>query len=276
MRRTLPRMPGLPASWVLLVCVCLVFGGACGEDDDVVSLAERGPVEWEERTPLGFPHRYDFVATPDDRLLVRVGRERLSQSVVLQSDDGGDTWHRSQAIRPTCNESQVVELADGTLMINMRSQDAHGSVTLRTRPRNGYRSIAVSRDGGETWTDPAFDEHLGDPVCQAGFIRYSLASDEDQNRLLFSNPSPPISPERGQRIRMTVRLSYDEGKTWPVGKLVHDGPSAYSCLARLPDGRIGILYEAGEKGSYESITFARFDVKWLTDGKDSRAAKTQE
>ena len=191
-------------------------------------------------------------------------------SHAIYSDDGGGTWRRSQAAQPTCNESQVVELADGTLMLNMRSQDAHGSVTLKTRPRNGYRSIALSRDGGQTWTAPEFDKQLGDPVCQASFLRYSLAAEEDCDRLLFSNPNPPISPKRGTRIRMTVRASYDEGKTWPVAKLVHAGPSAYSCLARLPDGRIGLLFEAGDQGASETITFARFTLGWLTDGPDRR------
>ena len=66
---------------------------------------------------------------------------------------------------------------------------------------------------------------------------------------------------------MTVRLSYDEGKTWPVSRLLHDGPSAYSCLAVLPEGDIGCLYEGG-KTKYGEIVFARFSLEWLTDGKD--------
>ena len=69
---------------------------------------------------------------------------------------------------------------------------------------------------------------------------------------------------------MTVRISYDEGKTWPVAKLLHAGPSAYSCLAVLPDMSIGILYERGDGFRYyDTVTFARFSLEWLTDGEDS-------
>ena len=67
---------------------------------------------------------------------------------------------------------------------------------------------------------------------------------------------------------MTVRLSYDEGQTWPVSKSLWSGPSAYSQLLALPDGTIGCLYERGEKSRYERLTFARFNLEWLTDGKD--------
>jgi sialidase-1 len=62
---------------------------------------------------------------------------------------------------------------------------------------------------------------------------------------------------------MTVRLSPDDGKTWPVGKLLYAGPAAYSSLAVLRDGTIGILYERGYASPYERITFARFSLDWI-------------
>jgi len=92
-------------------------------------------------------------------------------------------------------------------------------------------------------------------VGQVGNLSY-------RSRLLFSNPAGT------KRERMTVRLSYDAGKTWPVSKLINGGPSAYSCLTVLPDGTIGCLYERGEKRYSERITFARFGLEWLTDGAD--------
>jgi sialidase-1 len=67
---------------------------------------------------------------------------------------------------------------------------------------------------------------------------------------------------------MTVRLSYDEAKTWPIAKTLWAGPAAYSCLAVLPDGQILCLYERGEKHPYETITLGRFGLDWLTDGQD--------
>ena len=58
-------------------------------------------------------------------------------------------------------------------------------------------------------------------------------------------------------------MSYDEGKTWPVIRQIYEGGSAYSNLVRLPDGRIGVLYE---KDGYKTISFVTFDLAWL-EGK---------
>jgi len=168
---------------------------------------------------------------------------------VIFSDDHGKTWQYSETISGGADESQVVELADGSLMMNMRIQWFG----------KGYRGISRSENSGETWTKFAYDTALPDPVCQASIIRYSLAGEKGRNRLLFSNPAT------GGRNGMTVRLSYDEGGTWPVSKLVYSGPSAYSCLNALPDKSIGLLYE---KGDYGTISFARFNLVWLTDSKD--------
>ena len=67
---------------------------------------------------------------------------------------------------------------------------------------------------------------------------------------------------------MTVRVSYDEGASWPVSRVVHEGPAAYSSLVVLPDRSLGLLFERGERSPYETMTFARFTLEWLTDGKD--------
>jgi sialidase-1 len=66
---------------------------------------------------------------------------------------------------------------------------------------------------------------------------------------------------------MTVRVSRDDAKTWPFSKTLHAGPSAYSCLAVLPDREIACLYERGDKNAYERITFAQFPISWLETGK---------
>ena len=178
----------------------------------------------------------------------------------ILSDDGGENWSMSSVIAPACNESQVVELTDGRLMMNSRSQ------SFTNEERTGYRAIAFSSDGGETWTVPEPDAHLGDPQVQASLIRHSWPGDGTRGRLLFSNPAPPVSRERGKRVRMTVRSSLDDGQTWPVQRLIHEGPAAYSCLARLHDGSVGLLYEAGVEGPYEAIQLARFSISWLEGG----------
>ena len=85
----------------------------------------------------------------------------------------------------------------------------------------------------------------------------------DRNRILFANPASE------QRVKMTVRLSYDECRTWAVSKLLQEGPSAYSDLCVSPDTTICCLYERGEEHPYETLTLARFNIEWLTDGADA-------
>jgi len=63
---------------------------------------------------------------------------------------------------------------------------------------------------------------------------------------------------------MTVRLSHDDGATWPESKILHDGPAAYSCLTVLENGEIACFYEGGEKNPYESMIFEKFSLEWLT------------
>jgi sialidase-1 len=70
-----------------------------------------------------------------------------------------------------------------------------------------------------------------------------------------------------------MRLSYDEGKSWPIAKVMRNGPGAYSSITILPDGSIGVLYEYGDRHNeyfnhYQKLVFARFNLEWLTDGKD--------
>jgi sialidase-1 len=138
----------------------------------------------------------------------------------------------------------LVELSDGTLLGNMRSDAGQNR-----------RAVATSRDRGLTWE--GFHHHPGliDPVCQACLM---WSANGGEKHLLFSNPADT------DRRRMTVRLSRDEGKTWAVEKALYEGPAAYSCMAVLPDGQIGILYERGEDEPYEKITFAKFPPEWLT------------
>ena len=174
-------------------------------------------------------------------------------SHVIYSDDHGQSWKLGGTVGKDTDESSVVGRADGSLMINMRSNKGHNR-----------REIAISKDGGLTWSQSQFDSTLIEPVCQAGFLRFTDELDHSPKGVLFSNPAAM------ERVRMTVRMSYDEGKSWPVSRLVHEGPSAYSSLAILHDGTIGLLYEGGEEHPYEGITFARFNIEWLINGAGPR------
>lgn len=141
-----------------------------------------------------------------------------------------------------------------SLMMNMRS--GHGQ---------HQRAVAIATDLGVSWTPLAHDSTLIEPVCQASIIRFTDRRDGwSKDRLLFSNPANNDRP----RIKMMVRVSYDERKTWPVEKLIDSGKTANSCLTVLSDGTVGLLYERGEKHATQRLAFARFNLEWLTDGKD--------
>ncbi len=178
----------------------------------------------------------------------RENNERHSH--VIFSDDRGETWHIGGVAEDRTNESAVAELRDGTLLLNMRSY--HG----RNR-----RAVERSRDGGLTWLPLEFDEALIEPVCQASLIAAAPPGRKTDGRLLFANPAATT------RTRMTVRLSENGGRTWPASRLLHEGPSAYSSLAMLRRGIAGLLFENGDRGAYERITFARFDLAWLQEAK---------
>ena len=176
----------------------------------------------------------------------------IHHSHVVFSDDGGRSWQIGGSADPGTNESQVVELADGRLMLNMRNHPPRAE---------NFRMVATSDDGGRTWSQAKPDRALVEPPAQASLLRLTTAAADGRNRLLFSNPAS------ARRERMTVRMSEDEGATWPVSRVVHEGPAAYSSLVVLPDRSIGLLFERGDRSPYEKITFVGLTLEWLTEGK---------
>lgn len=179
--------------------------------------------------------------------------ETLSwHSHVIFSDDHGKTWQlggRTTAGKE--NECEVVELASGPLMLNVRNYDRN----IKTR------QTWTSSDGGSSWTGQNFDSTLIEPVCQASVRRWTWPGDQTPGKILFSNPA-----SRNKRENLTVRLSLDDANTWKFSKVLYDRSSAYSCLVALNERSAGCLYE---KDNYGSITFARFDLDWIK-GVNSR------
>ncbi len=229
---------------------------------------------WSEPISLDYLKKpdWDFIVsapgngiqTKDGKLIVPTYSSRLKGNIngcqIIYSDDHGNTWEIGQSIGEYNVEPQIVELTDGTLMMNMRQT-----------VKKGHRMYSISKDLGLTWNVMVDDTTLPEPGsgCQASFIRYSSQPDGfSKNRILFSNPASTKG-----RQNMTIRISYDEGKTWKYSKTLREGPSAYSSMAVLPDGSVGILYEQGEEKIYEKISFARFNLEWLTDGRDKKDKK---
>ena len=192
------------------------------------------------------------------RLIVAGGDFYRGKKVLcFYSDDHGRTWKRSKVVPHSgrmawASESKVAELPDGTLVLNSRTFVSDGSKTrLRTR--------AFSADSGVTWSTLANDPALKTVSCNGSLIAVRHPGGKGGTVLLCSVPVGP------KRTHGTVYASFDGGKTWPVKKLVVPGFFAYSSLARLPDGAIGLFYEAD---GYKSIKLARFTLHWLTDGRD--------
>ena len=158
---------------------------------------------------------------------------------LFKSDDHGKTWNLIETEIKPADESKLVELADGILMVNSRVNNL------------GYRYIHTSKDGGLSWTSLP-DKQLIDPGCNASIIRYN------KNILLFSN----LNSEKN-RENLTVKYSTDEGKTWSKGKTIYAGSAGYSSMTVLKDGSIGLFFE---KDDYTSNVFTKFYLKWLTDG----------
>jgi sialidase-1 len=167
---------------------------------------------------------------------------------LFASEDHGASWFLIDTPVTPGDESKVVELGDGSWMINSRVNGA------------GMRYVHTSTDRGRSWQSRPAPE-LVDPGCNGSIIRYRAMDGESTTDLLiFSNAASEDS-----RTKLTVRLSYDQGRTWAVSRLVYEGGSAYSSMTVLADGDIGLFFE---KDGYEENVFVRFPLEWVTDGAD--------
>ncbi|MBD2868988.1 InlB B-repeat-containing protein [Paenibacillus arenilitoris] len=170
-----------------------------------------------------------------------------SPSVVssVYSDNLGETWHMGEIIAADSpelsnpNESALVELSDGRVMINMRNNDS-----------GNRRAVSVSANGISGWSTPVFDEELVDPLCFGSIVRY------DENRILFVNANSETAREH-----LTLRMSEDNGQTWAYSRLLQLGGAAYSDIAVGPDKSIYVFYE---RDPYKFLTVKKFDLEWLT------------
>ena len=187
------------------------------------------------------------IQTKDGKLLHTL--VNLSKGLfIFGSDDHGKTWYFIDTPIKPADESKIIELADGTWMVNARVNTG------------GMRYVHTSSDEGKTWNSRP-EPKLIDPGCNASIIRYTAKADGyNKNRILFSN----AKMEKG-RMNLTIRVSYDEGQTWTEGKTIYGGGTAYSSLTILKNGDIGVFFE---KDDYKENTFVSFSLKWLTDGKD--------
>ena len=171
----------------------------------------------------------------------------------VYSDDGGVTWQVSKnAACTNGDEAKVVELTNGNILMSIRNR------------AKGHRLFSVSKDGGETWSEPILNETILDPACNGDIISYHY---KGKDLLLHSLPASPTTREN-----VTVYVSEDNGETWTPKRCIYQGYSAYSSLQVLDDGTIGIIVEEGKWDSNLpgedgfNLGYYRFSIDWLLEG----------
>ena len=171
------------------------------------------------------------------------------QAVSVYSDDHGKTWQAGTPIGTGMDENKVVELSDGSLMLNSRASDG-----------SGFRKVARSTDGGQTWSEPASDKNLPDSVDNAQIIRAfpNAAPSDPRAKVLLLSHSP--NPKPWSRDRGTISMSCDDGASWATGKVFNENFVGYTTIAVQSDGSIGLL---SEDGNYGGIWYRNFTMNWL-------------
>ncbi len=173
-------------------------------------------------------------------------------STLIHSKDRGETWNIGTGVKIDTTEAQLVELGDGSIMINCRDNrnrtDSDG--------RNG-RTVAITRDLGQTWILHSTDRKaLPEPICMASLIRFE--HEKFGPLLMFSNPAA-----RDARYNMTLKVSNDEGTTWPEKwHTLYDVRAGfgYSCLTRVDEKHVGVLYEG-----IRELYFLKFSIEELLE-----------
>ncbi|MBM3797196.1 MAG: exo-alpha-sialidase [Acidobacteria bacterium] len=164
------------------------------------------------------------------------------RAYTLYSDDRGETWKRGEPVGAFTNENELVELADGAVMMDARQGNGD------------HRWQMISQDGGATFSQPAMGQRAG--AIAAGIERFA------PDMLLWTGPAGP-----GRR-RLVARVSFDEGQTWEHApeRVIYGGPSAYSDLTMLDDGRAGVIWERGVSDGCQFVTFTTLSRPFLLGG----------
>jgi len=205
-------------------------------------------------------------------------------NTAIYSDDRGETWQTTNPFPVLgMGEAALAEISDGRILYSSREHMTRGN-----------RFFAWSYDGGERWLNFWRSEVLPDGPrgtsygCMGGLIRLPV---QGRDILIYSNldtdrgDMPPIdqagASRAGGREKITVWASFDGGETWPIKRLVFDGPSAYSNLGVGRSGtpseeRIYLLFEGGPRGAGSAVQVAVFNLSWLLEGEKTGNGEVPE
>jgi len=100
----------------------------------------------------------------------------------------------------------------------------------------------------------------------------------NEKEILFLNPA--VHRAGGfhlwSRRNLTLRLSGDDGRTWPHALVLNEGPASYSDMAVTKEGKILCVFENGNQNFYQKISVVPVDRASLVAGKDAQAEKEAE
>ncbi|MER7363811.1 exo-alpha-sialidase [Nonomuraea wenchangensis] len=258
--------------------------GCSGDIGDLylISSADGGRTWSEPRAMSGlfdhFPHDWRLhspgpghgIQLDDGRLLMNCAHRRVIIGNTVEqrnygvasiySDDHGKTWKATAEVPVSVpypiNEARLIQRSDGTVLVNGRA--AAGG--------NRQRIVSVSTDRGLTWSPPRLDGSTGTfNAVDASLLRYTGGpGSSEPSRVLFSRPDSPV------RTNMTISISYDDAHSFRYSRVINEGRSYYSELARLSDGTILLVYGCdGDNPSFpRRVALCRFSLEWLTDGRD--------
>lgn len=177
---------------------------------------------------------------------------QVPHSTLIYSDDHGTTWHCGTGAKSHTTEAQVVELSDGSIMLNMRDDRNRQNYTLSDDFHG--RSVAVTYNLGKTWEEHSTSRTaLTEPNCMASIISFDK---NGKKYLFFSNPA-----DAKKRINMTIKASDNDGENWdrlPSLKLYEKEGFGYSCMSIIDNKYIGILYEGSGDLIFQKIPIDEF------------------
>lgn len=173
-------------------------------------------------------------------------------STIVYSKDQGKTWHCGTGVNEQTTEAQVIELKDGSIMINARCN------------WGGSRVVGVTKDLGKTWEKHPTNRtpQLREPVCQGSLLAVDGVPGAGRV-VLFSNPNTTSG-----RSHMTLKASTDDAGSWPEDKwLLYDARNGwgYSCLAPVDKNHVGVLYE-----SQGALNFLKIPYKEVLNAGSAR------
>lgn len=238
-------------------------GETWADSQKLTSLFENNLYDWT----LHLPGPGHGIQLSDGRLILQVWHRRpISFPVeernygisVIYSDDFGETWQTGGTIpigNEMLNESRIVELANGELLLNARS----GAFSTSSR------YFSKSFDKGLSWTKPQEISSLPNAFAtDSGFIN---VVQENQDLLVFTRPN-----DENLRKKLTIYLSDDDGKSWKNSKVIYEGFAGYSDIVLLPDLSIGVIYgkdligeNSDVEGNVKTTMFANFTLDWIKE-----------